>query len=806
MEVRMIHSLGAFASFLIRKSGLISNGLTPLATCAMSKALTCLLEPLESRLMLDGTGADAFEVYDAPQMDAVEHAGLMTNPELAWSTYVGGGNTDSGRGIAVDDSGNVYLTGLTYSSDWNAGSPTNSGIWDIFVTKLTSTGSHVWSTFIGSTNSDHGYAIDVDSSSNVYITGTTESVAWVSDGHDTTHNGGEDAVVVALNPDGTHSWSTYLGGDGGDRGYGISVDGLGGLYVVGETDSAGWVVDGFDTSYNNNVDIFVAKLTTLGGLSWSTYMGGDEKDIGYAIDADTAGNVYLTGRTTSAGWALNGYDTIHNGFNDVFVAKLTSAGAHSWSTYMGGDALDEGRGIAVNSSGVYVTGWTASDGWALHGFDTTHNDAKDAFVAKLTLAGAHSWSSYLGGDANDEGLGITAIPSGELYITGRTSSLGWTIDGFDTSYNGDAYDAYVASVSSSGVLNWSSYFGGDKTDEGRGIAVDSDGSVYMTGWTRSESLASGGYGTTYNGGNFDAFVAKIAEISPAVVGRYVFYNNSYFDSKNPAANANDDNAIALDKTALLPGETATFANYTSFNRGINGIMVDIESLAATPAASDFVFKVGNSSDPDSWSTVTASGITVRAGAGVDGSDRITIIWDDNTIQKQWLEVTILSDANGGQLGLAEDDVFYFGNSIGETGNSPTNTFIDGTDFVGVRDNPHNFLNPAALDDAFDINRDRFVDGTDLVLVRDNNTNFLTALKLITVPAVSPGPMFAAPAFASNVPEIESEALLSGEEFMMPEPAFATTDVSSEQNEIPLQAIDLLAPQPTSEEVSAQEQW
>jgi hypothetical protein len=260
----------------------------------------------------------------------------------------------------------------------------------------------------------------------------------------------------------------------------------------------------------------------------------------------------------------------------------------------------------------------------------------------------------------------------------------------------------------------------------------------------------------------------------SVAARHVFYNNSSFDGNQPAANSSDDNAIAPGKQALLAGESAAFSNYTSYNRGINGIMIDIADLANTPAASDFVFRTGNDSNPGGWGLAPAPvHIEVRSGAGAEASDRVTLTWVDNNfdgvldaseaVAGQWLQVTVLSNANGGNMGLTEDDVFYFGNSIGEMGDSDTHTFVDGTDFVGVRDNPTSFPNRAAVTNAYDVNRDSFVDGTDLVLVRDNNTNFLTALKLILPPDSSPAPSAQTTgALAAASPRIQQSSGLSDE--------------------------------------------
>ena len=215
-----------------------------------------------------------------------------------------------------------------------------------------------------------------------------------------------------------------------------------------------------------------------------------------------------------------------------------------------------------------------------------------------------------------------------------------------------------------------------------------------------------------------------------IVGRHIFYNNSYFDGDDPAANASDDGAIAPDKTPLLTGQTGAFANYTSYSRGINGIIIDITNLAGPPDAGDFEVRVGNDWTPGSWPAGPAPiSVTVRSGAG--GSDRITLIWADNAIEKQWMQLTVKATAN---TGLLSDDTFYFGNAIGETGNSTFDAEVSAWDIINVRNNPHTLgVNPAAITEVCDFNRDRKVTPTDAILVRNNGTSMFTALQLITVP-------------------------------------------------------------------------
>jgi hypothetical protein len=217
-----------------------------------------------------------------------------------------------------------------------------------------------------------------------------------------------------------------------------------------------------------------------------------------------------------------------------------------------------------------------------------------------------------------------------------------------------------------------------------------------------------------------------------VTGRFVFYNESAWDGNDPAANAADDNAIATDKVALLPGGAATFASYTSYIRGLNGIMVDLP-LSGAPLAEDFSFRLGNDGAPDGWSAAPAPGvIALRPGAGVGGADRVTLIWEGATaVRNRWLEVTVRATP---RTGLATADVFYFGNAIGDSGNSAVNTQVDLVDELGARKNPHTFVNPAPIDDVYDYDRNQRVDLRDELIARNNPTTFVSALRLINLGA------------------------------------------------------------------------
>jgi len=219
----------------------------------------------------------------------------------------------------------------------------------------------------------------------------------------------------------------------------------------------------------------------------------------------------------------------------------------------------------------------------------------------------------------------------------------------------------------------------------------------------------------------------------SVAGTKIFYNNSAWDGNNAAANASDDAAIATNKSALRPGQTATFANYTSYSRGINGVMVDVislPSLPSTPTASDFIFTVGNNNTPAGWAAAPVpTTVAVRAGAGAGASSRISLIWTDNAIQKQWLRVEVKAT---GTTGLTAPYVFYVGNAIGDCGDNATNTYAGVGDQLGVRINGV-VPGTALVTNVYDYNRDKSVGVGDQLVVRLNGTGPGSSLALVAVP-------------------------------------------------------------------------
>lgn len=467
---------------------------------------------------------------------------LVIDPAmLIYAGYIGGGDVDAAYGIAVDGSGNAYITGQTDSSEATfpvAVGPdlTYNGGTDAFIVKVNPAGTGLlYAGYIGGSGLEYGRAIAVDGSGNAYIAGVTtssEATFPVTVGPDLTHNGGShDAFVAKINPSGaTLLYAGYIGGNDYDDGKGIALDGTGSAYVTGMTRSSEAtfpVAVGPDLTYNGATDAFIAKVNPVGtGLAYAGYIGGGDYEEARACAVGSSGNAYVTGftRSTESTFpAVVGPDLTYNGGDyDAFVVKVNSTGALlDYAGYIGGAGADYGFGTAVDTSGAaYVTGGTDSSQTTfpvMTGPDVTHNGGSDAFVAKVNLSGiALDYCGYVGGSGSDTGRSVAVDASGEAYITGETSSTNFpVINGPDPSYNGGSNDAYVAKVDSAGSgLLYAGYIGGSDLDVGAGIAVDGTDSAYVTGYTASTESSfpeTVGPDLTYNGGALDAFVAKVVE-------------------------------------------------------------------------------------------------------------------------------------------------------------------------------------------------------------------------------------------------------------------------------------------------------
>ncbi len=304
-------------------------------------------------------------------------------------------------------------------------------------------------------------------------------------------------------------WGAYIGGTGDENAWAVTMDAYKCVYAAGETNSAGWVAGGFDTTYGGSTDAFVIKYTRKGTRLWSTYLGGSDQDVARGITVSDAGRLYVVGYTESSGWTSGGVGdhSYNTGGGDGFIVKLRRTGGHHWSCYLGGRAADKAYGVACSANeAVHVAGHTNSANWITKGWDTTYagGGLDDGFYARVWINGKTLRGSYLGGIGRDEANAIAVDGRGDVLVGGTTTSTGWVKKGKDTSYNGDG-DGFLTKFAAGGRHIWSRYIGDADSDSISGVAIGANNKIYVTGMTWSDSWASGGWDTS-RGGENDGFV------------------------------------------------------------------------------------------------------------------------------------------------------------------------------------------------------------------------------------------------------------------------------------------------------------
>jgi uncharacterized repeat protein (TIGR01451 family) len=558
--------------------------------------------------------------------------------DLRYSTFLGGSSIEYSYSLAVDDDGNAYVTGYTYSSNFpvtaGAFDTTLGGSIDAFVTKVNPTGTDLsYSTFLGGSSDDYAYGLAVDGDGNAYVTGGTSSSNFpvTAGAFDTTFGGG-DVFVTKLNASGTGlSYSTFLGSGGG---LSLAVDDDGNAYVTGSTSSSSFPVTAgaFDTTLSGYFDAFVTRLNASGsGLGYSTFLGGSSNEQGLDIAVDGDGNAYVTGGTDSSDFPVTAgaFATSYGGgVGDAFVTKLNASGTDlSYSTFLGGSDYEDGYcSIAVDDDGqAYVTGYTYSSDFPVTAgaFATTFGGIVDTFVTRLNANGTGlSYSTFLGG-GYEYGSAIALDDDGNAYVTGATltSSFPTTPGAFDTTFGGSYTDAFVTKLNASGTnLSYSTFLDGSTYASGSGIAVDGDGDAYVTGNTGSSDFPTtpGAFDTTLNS-DIDSFVTKlalgssttlaIAKTAPAsaVAGSPITYTLT-------VTNTSPFTATSLLITDTLPGG----AYYVSGGTQVGNVVSwTIPSLAGG-AATSVTFVV------TATTTLTNSDYAVVADGGLSATGQVSV--------------------------------------------------------------------------------------------------------------------------------------------------------------------------------------
>ncbi|HWE96313.1 MAG TPA: PKD domain-containing protein [Tepidisphaeraceae bacterium] len=421
---------------------------------------------------------------------------------------------------------------------------------------------------------------------------------------------------------------------------------------------------------------------------------------------------------------------------DITDAGGTRAGAGSLNVTINPApklALTGSANTTVTATYTLTLGALTDPGYAATGYIVHFGDGSAAIsVPAGTTTVTHQYASPVAAKITVDVTDATGtyLAAGSLNVTVNPTPT-MVLSGVSTVNTGTPFMLTLGAVTDPGqtvtgfLVHWAD--GGTTSLAATATSATHTYATPGTGTIKVDIIDTAG--TWVSAGKLSLTVTTPVAVTPKVVGRYVYYNNSSFDGNTSAATTADFAAVATDKQALLPGQTASFANYTSYSKGINGIMVDMAGLPSggTLTAADFSFHVGLGGSPTGWAVApTPASIVIFRGAGSGGSDRVAITWADGAIAGKWLQIKVLATTN---TKLTTADVFYFGNAPGATGTTTANPMVTSADADAVL--PQESGAAVAITNAFDFNRDGLVNSLDYNIAGADQTTAATALQTFT---------------------------------------------------------------------------
>jgi len=451
-------------------------------------------------------------------------------PDWTWAKEFSGMDDISIYSSAVDNEGNLYTTGFfNGTADFDPGTGTynlTASNSDLFISKLDAAGNFVWAKKIGGTIDEVGYSIAIDNSGNVYTTGIFYGTVDFDPGigiFNLTSSGNKDYFVTKLDSSGNFIWAVKIGSTNPETVYSIAIDNFANVYTTGTYIG---IVD-FDPdtgTFNLNsgslYSIFISKLDSSGNFVWAKSIGGNNNETVFSMDVDDSGNVAITGSligTADFDPSAGTYNLTSNGSADIFILKLDYLGNFSWAKHIGGTGNDNGRYIKIDSIGnVYTTG----DFYGIVDFDPgpvvynlNSQSGSEVFILKLNKFGNFLWANNFSAISSSY-HSIAIDNSGDVYFTG---SFQGTVDFdpspsiFNLTSNGEV-DAIILKQDSLGNFKWAKHAGGIKGDFATTITLNSMNDVFIAGSFKSDSVA---FGTTIltnldsSGNTWNGFIAKL---------------------------------------------------------------------------------------------------------------------------------------------------------------------------------------------------------------------------------------------------------------------------------------------------------
>ncbi|MBK9597720.1 MAG: gliding motility-associated C-terminal domain-containing protein [Flavobacteriales bacterium] len=481
-----------------------------------------------------------------------------------------------------------------------------------------------WATYYGDTAYDSGRAIAVHQvTGRVYVAGATRSIANIAtEGtYESTFLGDMDVFVACFMPLGSLPWVTYYGGENWDVPTGIAVDSLKNIYLIGNTASTLGIstVGAQQEELAGDTDVFVAKFDSLGHRLWGSYIGGLLNDSAATFVLDGKGGFFLAGTSASTEFLGDSVPPLHppSGGKDAFRTQIGSTGHRTWTTFFGGAADDIGNGLAMDSTGIWLAGTTASTAGIAS--DSVHQDSlagmKDAFLVRMDSSGNVQWATYFGGADNDGAISVAAVGK-SAFITGETFSDSLVTDTAAHQWRyGGGGDVFIARIDSGGALAWATYLGDSSEDRSARIIRDPGGQVRVIGTTASDStIATAGVPLEELQGATDVFITKFDTTGHRLWGAYF---------GGPGADEGTDIAVFDVNIMFFTGTTSSGSGI--FDMGVR------EALSGTTDAFIARFQQHNWNSGDSTAvcdTCVCNGSGPGGGGGwpdslhIDGPDTI----------------------------------------------------------------------------------------------------------------------------------------------------------------------------------------
>ena len=492
----------------------------------------------------------------------------FTQVTWEWAKAAGGSSSVVGHFVCTDNNNDIFVAGAFYGSTMSIGSTTinSMGDVDIYLAKYSSNGSFLWVKSGGGIGWEAVRGVVADGNGNVYITGHYDSPS-ISFGSTTLSNTSntsgitaDDMFLVKYGPNGNLIWAKNYGGTLSEAGFDIVVDQQGQIHITGGFRSSSLSFDGI-TLYNSSQDeqdFFVVKFDVNGNALWAKASGGPEYDSSNSLKVDNDGNVYVGGVFSSISISL-GSITLNNPYvpGQLFYVKYNSSGSVLWAKSAGGDHVERCKDIVLDPSGnLYVSGHfygTSMDFDNITLNNMSSDNTSDIFLAKYDPNGNVVWAKRTGGAASEEIRGMVSANNGDIFMTGYHVSPSWTI-GSTTLTNNSTFgniDMFVAKVNSSGTMLWGESIqqGNDFDEVANDIAIDGNGSLYITGSVNAPSIDFG-TNTIYTQGGIDMFVAKFYEFPAGIYDdehsqyRVTAYPNPATDQIN--FETNDPSAQSID--------------------------------------------------------------------------------------------------------------------------------------------------------------------------------------------------------------------------------------------------------------------